>query len=111
MDLRFDPPVHENTPLFSAWVARQFERIQQGLFHIPDERFGVSAVTGNLSVPTGLQKVQYAVACFYGDPSAPSLALACRPDVVQGNILIRVFSSTGALSTSAINVAWVAYGF
>ena len=111
MDFKLDPPVHENTPLFSAWVARQFELVQKGMLNLQDERKGVTAITGNGSIPTGLVKVQFCTACFFGDPSTACMALACRPDATAGSVLVRVFTSTGALSTTAINVAWTAYGF
>ena|SRR5215813_3868826 len=114
MDFKLDPPVHENTPQFSAWVARQFERVTEAFTNTQEERKGVTSVTGSLVIPTGLKKVQYCHACFSNDPNAGAMALACRPDVTAGAILVKVFAnslSSMAVSTTPINVAWFAYGF
>lgn len=117
MDFNFDPAVQENTPLFSAWVARQFDRIKDAFANSQSERKGVTAVTGSLAIVTGLTRVQYCTAQFNGDPSVAAMALSCRPDVTAGSILVRVFAwgntwnPTLILSTTPVNIAWFAYGF
>jgi hypothetical protein len=117
VDFNFDPPVQENTPLFSAWVARQFDRIKDVFSDTQVERKGVIPVNGSLVIATGLQRVQYCIAQFNGDPSVAAMAIACRPDATAGSILVRVFAwgntwaPTLVLSTTPVNVAWFAYGF
>jgi hypothetical protein len=111
MDFKFDPPVHENTPQFSSWIARQLERISEAFVNTQEERKGVVAVTGNLIQPTGLKRVQYCIAGFANDPNLAAFTLCSFPDATAGAIRIRVFNNNAVLSTSPINVAWFAYGF
>lgn len=116
MDFKFAPPVSKDSPLFGAWVADTFRRIESAFKGHQDERKGVLAVTGSATIVTGLKKVQYCQASFNGNPSIACIALACRPSATPGAIDILVFAldiagGTLIASTIAVNVNWAAYGF
>lgn len=116
MDFKFAPPVQKESNLFAAWVADTFKRIEQAFKNHQDERKGVRAVTGSVTIVTGLAKVQYCQASFNGNPSIAAISLACRPSATPGAIDINVYAlniggGTLVLSSVSVNVNWVAYGF
>lgn len=85
--------------------------------HLPEVSGNTVAVTGSLEVDTGLKSVQMAVASLAEDAVAgiaggisasiePSARVAGAP--IQATI--KVWSDTGALSSTELQVSWLAVG-
>lgn len=107
MELRI-PPIPSN-PL-STFLQSAFQEIRSALKSHAIERRGVATVTGTLDIATGLRRVDHVEASFNGNPVTGACWLAGRPAPTDGAVRINVFTNTGAASTTAISVNWIAFG-
>lgn len=108
-------PLATEAELLASSISENFRRLVDSVRNLNDTWSGTSPVTGSLTVTTGLRKVLYVTASFNSDPpSNDCLVVVGRPGVAPTDVLLKVFgwgSPSLVLSTTPINVTWIAYGF
>jgi len=101
-------PIPQDPEQLTGWLRETVREIQNQLQGLDTEKKGTALVTGNASIVTGLTKVTSVAAGLYDDPMAGAAVVSARPS--GGSAILRVFTSAFALSTTPINVWWIAYG-
>lgn len=91
------------------YLGYNFSRLENVFERIEDVRSGLTLVTGDATFPTGLAVCDGVTVCLFSDPTA-SAAFVTAQTGASGNIHVRVFASSLALSTVAVNVSWIATG-
>lgn len=92
-----------------AYFGYNFMRIENVFERLEDVVTGVTVVTGQASIQTGLATVDGCLAGFITDPIAGASYVSCVPGAA-GIITIRVLTNAFALSITAMSIRWAAIG-
>jgi hypothetical protein len=92
-----------------SYFGYNFTRIENVFDRLEDVVTGVTSVTGNASIQTGLATVDGCLAGFSTDPSAGAAFISCAPGAA-GIITVRVLTNAFVLSITSVSIRWVAIG-